>query len=299
MSTKAKTFPKRDIYQEVTDKILKLLEEGTVPWRNPIKRSTQNDGIPRSLSTKKPYRGINFFLLAMTSLAKGYESGYWLTFKQAQKLNAKIRKGEKATLVTFWKQIEREGKNGKQESIPVLRHYNVFNCDQIEDFTPPDKVEEDLTNEEPFIPIDQAEEIVKTYPNPPKIIEEGSRAYYRPSSDIIHLPPPEKFREREERYATLFHEMAHSTGHSRRLNRKIGNGPSAFGSPDYSEEELVAELGSAFLCAHAGISSATIEQSAAYIDGWRKQLSKDKRLVIRAAGAGQRSADWILNMTNS
>lgn len=297
MSTNSKTSHKRDIYQEVTNKILKLLDEGTVPWRNPIRRSAESDGIPRSLSTKKPYRGINFFLLAMTSLIKGYDSSYWLTFNQAQKLNAKIRKGEKATLVTFWKQIEREEEGEKTTFIPVLRHYNVFNCDQIEDFALPDATEEEPNHQEPFTPIEKAEEIVGKYPNPPQIVEEGSRAYYRPISDSIHIPTPEKFREGEQRYATLFHELAHSTGHSTRLNRKIGNGPSAFGAPDYGEEELVAELGSAFLCAHAGISPATIDQSVAYIDGWRKQLKKDKQLVIRAAGAGQRSADWILNIT--
>ncbi|TWT67041.1 DNA primase TraC [Posidoniimonas polymericola] len=292
---KRKTSPKprRDIYQEVTDRILELLDGGVAPWRQPIKRRGNSDGMPKSLSTGKPYRGINTFLLAMTAWAKNYESSYWATFNQVKQQGAQVRKGEKSTLVVFWKQYTKEDREtGAEQSIPVLRHYNVFNALQCEGLAAPDLVKEEAPSE-PFVPIDEAERIVTGYPRPPEIAWGGNSAYYLPGLDKVQIAPPERFESRESYYATLFHELAHSTGHKSRLARDLGEKVSPFGSPDYSKEELVAEMGSAFLCAAAGISPPTIEQSAAYIDGWRKKLKDDKKLVVQAAGQGQRAADYV------
>ncbi|TWT96911.1 DNA primase TraC [Botrimarina colliarenosi] len=288
--------PRRDIYQEVTDRILDLLDSGVAPWRQPIKRSAHGDGAPKSLSTGKNYRGINVFLLAMTSWAHGYESDYWATFNQVIKQQGKVKKGEKSTLVVFWKQAATKDKeSGEEISIPVLRHYNVFNAEQCEGINAPDQAA--TTDEaEPFEPIEEADRIVTSYPAGPLVMHTGSAAMYLPKIDTVRIAAPDRFENRESYYATLFHELSHSTGHKSRLNRGLDEAPAPFGSPDYSKEELVAEMGSAFLCAAAGISPPTIEQSAAYIDGWRKKLKDDKKLVVQAAGQGQRAADHILGI---
>ena len=289
--------PRRDIYQEVTDRILELLDKGVAPWRQPIKRSAHGDGMPKSLSTGKNYRGINVFLLAMTCWAHGYESDYWATFNQVTKNNGKVKKGEKSTLVVFWKQAATKDKeSGEEITIPVLRHYNVFNAEQCDGIKAPDQATEEIESE-PFVPIEEADRIVTGYTNGPLVIHKGSAAMYLPSTDTVRIAAPDRFETRESYYATLFHELAHSTGHKSRLNRNLGEKVSPFGSPDYSKEELVAEMGSAFLCAAAGISPPTIEQSAAYIDGWRRKLKDDKKLVVQAAGQGQRAADHILGVT--
>lgn len=289
--------PRRDIYQEVTNRILELLDGGVAPWRQPIKRSAQGNGMPKSLSTGKNYRGINVFLLAMTSWALGFESDYWATFNQISKQEGKVKKGEKSTLVVFWKQASTTDKeSGEDITIPVLRHYNVFNVEQCEGVTAPDQLPPE-TPPEPFIPIEAAAAIIANYASPPTIEHRGHTASYVPARDLVKIAPPERFEVRESYYATLFHELAHSTGHTSRLNRGLDEAPAPFGSPDYSKEELVAEMGSAFLCAAAGISPPTIEQSAAYIDGWRKRLQDDKKLVVQAAGQGQRAADHILGVT--
>jgi len=287
---------RRDIYQEVTDRIITLLDQGTVPWKNPIKRGS-GDGWPKNVVSGKNYRGINVFLLGMKAWESGYSSDYWTTFKQAQGQGGQVKKGEKSSLVIFWKQVAKEdGLTGEEVKIPVLRHYNVFNLEQCEGLTIPDVPQEDLSAK-PFVPLDQAETIVNGYANAPKINHEGQRAYYRPLKDEVFIPEPIQFKDRESYYSTLLHELSHSTGHSKRLNRGLDTKLAPFGSPDYSKEELVAEMSAAFLCATCGISPPTIEQSASYIDHWRKALQGDKKLVVQAAGAAQKSADLILGTT--
>lgn len=288
---------KIDIYQAVTDRILETLDKGTVPWRHPIKRSADHDGLPRSMSSKKPYRGVNIFLLAMTSWAKGYESAYWLTYKQAKAQGGQVRKGEKASLVIFWKRYATTDKeSGEKKVVPVIRHYNVFNAEQCEGIEAPDAVTPD-PDAAPFVPIEEAERIVAGYSDGPAIEHGGSQAFYRPGEDLVRIAEPDRFIDRESYYATLFHELAHSTGHSKRLNRGLDQKLAVFGAAEYSKEELTAEMGAAFLAAAAGISPPTIEQSAAYIDGWRKKLKGDKKLIVQAAGAGQRAADHVLGVS--
>ena len=287
-----KKSKQRDIYQEVTNQILSYLEEGVAPWRNPIAQGS-GDGWPKNLLSGNRYRGINVLLLAMKSWAQGYASDYWVTYKQAKSRGGQVRRGEQGTLVTFWKMYESKDKEtGEPTTLPVLRHYTAFNLQQVDGLKAPEC--DDAAREE-FVPLTEAERIVAAYTDPPSINHDGGqRAFYRIRSDSVHMPEPQRFDRAENYYATLFHELSHSTGASKRLDRGIDQDPAPFGSPEYNREELVAELSASFICAASGISPPTIEQSASYLQGWIKVLKGDKRLIVSAAGAAQKSADWIL-----
>jgi antirestriction protein ArdC len=280
-----------DLYQTVTDQIIAMLESGVVPWRSPI-LGRNSAGHPKNLNTGKQYRGVNVFMLAFTAYAKGYGSSYWLTFNQAKERGGSVRRGEKSSLVVFWKQYETtDRQTGDPTKIPVLRYYNVFNAEQIDGIDIPDAGKFEPIE---FNPIDAAEKIVTGYTGSPVIDHDGGQqAFYRPSTDSVHMPQRTRFASVEEYYSTLFHELSHSTGHSSRLDRKLDTEPKPFGSTDYGKEELVAEMSAAFLSSHAAIQPAVIENQAAYLAGWCKKLKEDKKLVISAAGQAQRSADWI------
>lgn len=278
------------VYDVITDRIVAMLESGTVPWHKPWKGAS---GFPRNLVSKKPYRGINVFML----LSLGYESPYFLTFNQAKKLGGCVRKGEKGTPVIFWKRLSftDEDDDGQEisKAVPMLRYYTVFNVAQVDGID--EKLPEGAKVEErEHDPIAAAETIVKNMPNAPAI-QSGTRACYMPTSDIVEMPRPEVFESGEAYYSAMFHELTHSTGHTKRLDRKLDEKLAAFGSPDYSREELVAEMGAAFLCGEAGVVEATIEQSAAYVQGWLKALKDDRKLVVVAAAQAQKAADFILN----
>lgn len=277
-----------NIYEQVTARIMEVLETGTVPWKKPWRSS---EGA-RNLISNKPYRGINSFLLNCSP----YNSPYWMTYRQAKEKGGSVKKGEKSTPVVFWKWLDRkdapdEDENSTSGKVPLLRYYNVFNLDQISGIPAP--VEEQPANA--FSPIQQAEQIIKDMPLKPNIMFGGNRAYYSPRLDYIKLPNQDAFKSPEEFYSTAFHELSHATGHASRLGRKGVLEPSYFGSHDYSNEELVAEFGASMLCGFAGIEQHTIENSAAYIQGWLKVLKGDKKLAIIAAGQAQRAVDFILN----
>jgi antirestriction protein ArdC len=280
-----------DLYQGVTNQIIAMLDKGVVPWRSPI-LGQASAGHPKNLITEKPYRGVNVFLLAFTAWSKGYGSSCWLTFNQAKSLGGTIRKGEKSSTVIFWKQLETIDKETrKPATIPLLRYFNVFNVEQCEGITPPDAPAIEPST---FAPIERAEHIVERYLSDGPIVHHiGQQAVYLPASDSIRIAKPERFASSEEYYGTLFHELAHSTGHSKRLDRKLDTQPQPFGSSDYGKEELIAEMAAAFLCGDAGIQPAVIENQAAYIGGWLRKIKEDKRLVITAAAAAQKAADWI------
>eukprot|EP00752_Nemacystus_decipiens_P015806 g14116.t1 len=232
---------------------------------------------------------------------KGYESDYWLTYKQAKQQGGQVRKGEKSSLVVFWKSYVAEDRDiGEDKAIPVIRHYNVFNAEQCDGMeTPYDPAKAGTERKEELVevePIVACERVVEGYKDGPVISSGGVQAFYRPLADSVQIPKPERFESAERYYATLFHELAHSTGHSSRLDRGLNKKLTPFGSADYSREELIAEMGAAFLAATTGISPPTIDQSAAYINGWRQKLEGNKRLIIQAAGAGQRAADHILDV---
>ncbi len=277
----------KNVYEIVTNKIIELLEEGTVPWQRPWK---SKEGA-RNLVSGKPYRGINQILLNCSE----YESDFYLTFKQAKDKGGHVRKGEKSTLVVFWKllntvsETDNPDSNSKLIKIPYLRYYRVFNLDQIDGIEPPK--EEEVIN--PFTPIEQAEQIIDNMPLRPSIQYKGSQAVYSPMLDAVTLPPKEAFTSPASLYSTLFHELSHATGHAKRVGRTGVTEPTYFGSHDYSQEELVAELSASMLCGVAGIES-TIENSAAYISGWLSVLKKNKKLLVLAASQAQKSADYIL-----
>ena len=291
---KAQKAKKQDVYQAVTDRIIAALEAGTAPWRKPWSGSG-TEGLPRNFKTGKTYRGINPFLLAMS----GYESPYWLTFRQAEEKDGSVRKGEKGSPVVYWNWIYKDA-SGKSvqspeeasERIPFLRKYTVFNEAQIDgiDFPASDVPERDHQ------PIAAAEKIVEGMPSKPVLEFSGHRACYSPALDLVRMPRPEAFSGDAEYYSTLFHELVHSTGHESRLARGVEE-IAAFGSGDYSREELVAEMGAAFLAGHAGIVNHTIDNSAAYLQGWIATLKGDSKLAVRAAAAAQKAAAYILNVT--
>ena len=283
-----------DVYQQVTDQIIVALEAGTVPWRNPI-LGHEGAGWPRNLASDKAYRGSNVFLLALTAWSQGYSSPYWLTFRQVKIKGGSVRKGEHSTLVVFWKQLTVEDEEtGKPKRVHVLRHYRVFNTEQCEGLDVP-VTEVPKPPLETFQRIEEAQHIVDGYAGP-EVHHKGVRACYRPLLDEVLIPEPMRFESPETYYATLFHELAHSTGHSSRLDRGLDTTLTPFGSPDYSREELVAEMTAAFLCGHAGIAPAMIENTASYIADWLKRLKDDKKMVIHAAGKAQRAADYILGV---
>lgn len=269
-------------YERITERIVTLLEQGTVPWH---KQWSVTTGLPRNLVTKKPYRGINPFLL----MAAGYESPHWLTFRQAIQLGGIVKKGEKACPVVFWKPLQvTDEESGEMEKIPLLRLYYVFNVAQCEGLKNVSAAKADS------FAVTEAAEIVANMPQPPVIKHGMSHAYYAPVNDIVGMPEKKRFDTGDAYHATLFHELVHSTGHEKRLKRQSITERNGFGSDPYCKEELIAELGSAFLCGQAGIVERTIDNSAAYLDAWLTQLKHDKTLIVYAAAQAQKAADFIL-----
>jgi len=276
------------VYEIITEKIIKQLEAGEIPWKQPWL-----GGWPKNLISKKNYQGINTFILG----CQKYSNPYWLTFKQVNQLGGKVRKGEKSTVIVFWKQLEVKEKDIDNEelvikTIPFLRYYRVFNADQCE--LPEDKIPKLEVNKN-FKPIEKCEKIVENMPKRPEIRHKENIAYYSPNKDYVNMPKKEYFKKEEFYYSVLFHELGHSTGHKKRLARKKFDTWSPFGSEEYSKEELVAEMTSAYLCGYCNIEQKTLENSAAYIQGWLKKLKNDKKLVILAAAQAQKAANFILN----
>ena len=277
------------VYEIVTEKIIKQLESGVAPWRKPWTCKT-----PANLLTQKEYRGFNVFTLA----SQGFPSRFWLTFNQATKLGGRIRKGEKSSPVIFWNAGEdREiiTPNGtKETSRPfLLRYYSVFNLSQTEGLDiPASLLQETRTNN----PIETCEQIVANMPNPPAF-EQSDKAWYLPSSDAVGMPARDLFHSSEEYYCTLFHELAHSTGHAKRLHRDNFDNPVSFGSESYSKEELIAEMTAAMLCGIAGVEQKTLENSVAYLKTWVARLKSDSRLLVSAGSQAQKAADFIQSKT--
>ena len=278
---------RQDAYETVTARITAALERGTVPWRAPWRARGHRNAL-----SGRPYRGINLLMLGLTALEQDFDDARWLTYRQAASRGGHVRRGERGTRVVLWKWIEREepGDEELARRYPLLRLFTLFNVEQCDglELTPPG-------NGESFDPIEQAEAIVSGYADGPPVFHDATTAYYVPSRDEVHLPPRGSFHDGDGYYATVFHELGHSTGHPSRLGRAgYEAGVAAFGSETYSREELVAEFAAAFLSHEAGIDSSRLEQSAAYIASWLRALQGDPRMVIVAAGQGQRAADHIL-----
>ena len=274
-------------YEVITARIIESLDKGIVPWRKPW--SLPPGVRPRNISGRA-YSGINTMILGMS----GYQDPRWLTYKKATELGGNVRRGEKSTPIVFWKRLTKEMQDDRGEwetkAFFLIKYFNVFNVEQTEGI--PVLVNPDVKE---FDAIAAAEAIIANMPNPPSISHDGGdKAYYRPATDEIHLPPRHAFADSGEYYSTTFHELGHSTGHKSRLDRhELETGIAPFGSPTYSKEELAAEFTSAFLCNESGIEN-TIENSTAYIQGWAKKIRSDKRLVVVAASQGQKAADYVL-----
>ena len=285
-----------NVYEAITQRIMEQLERGTIPWQQPWHGTAS---LPRNLLSQKAYRGINVWLLA----SAGYSSPYWLTYRQAQEIGGHVRKGEHGSPVVFWKWLDKreESQDGEERDnstrrVPVARLYAVFNVQQCE---LPERLQ-------PFLNIDNAlgadaqrqiaacEQIIVSMPLRPAIQHGESRAYYRPATDTINMPARSLFPKAEHYYSVLFHELTHSTGHASRLDRATLRDLLAFGDTNYSREELCAEMGAAYLCGVAGIVNETVNNSAAYIQGWLRKLRNDKKLLVQAAAQAQRAADYSL-----
>jgi len=272
------------VYGYVTERIVKALEEGTIPWRQPWFGTNH---APRNLVSGKPYRGINALLLSCMS----YPAPYFLSKKQIKDRGGKIKKGEKGNMVVFFKMWEVPGQtddNGKPKKIPFLRYYLVWNvtqCDGIEYPKPEPRTET-------IDPIADCETIWDNWEDAPPVVT-GNKAAYNRAADQIEMPDMQLFETAEEYYSTKFHEGIHGTGHEKRIGRDLTG---RFASGSYSREELVAEIGAAMLCGIAGIDAKTIENSAAYCAHWAGKLKDDEKLIVKAAGQAQKAADYILGV---
>lgn len=273
-----------NVYEIVTNKIIEQLEKGVAPW---AKNWQGEEAI--NYVTRKPYRGINRWLLPFT--------GEYLTFNQVQDLKGHIKKGEKANLVVFFKMLETEAtETEKADHFPMLRYYNVFHLSQVEGIE---------TKCPAFLAIDRnqiipnCETVVNAYFEKAKVIFNtvlgSGRAFYSPSNDSITMPDIKQFDDSEGFYSTLFHEIVHSTGHASRLARSGVTGENHFGNKEYSKEELIAELGAAFINNRVGIDNEKqIEHNAAYLQAWIKTLKGDSKLIVSAASASQKACDYVL-----
>ena len=296
------TAPRQDIYTTITDRILAALEAGRVPWQKPW---DARQGSPRNLISGKAYRGVNLLLLANEGATP-----FWLTYRQASQLGGYVKKGERGELVVFWKFMAKadaseEGETEADESprssqYALAKAYTVFNarqCELPEEWTAKAEIQE--PEQTPAQKITACDEIITTMQHRPALEHGGGRAFYRQSVDRVTMPKPETFISPEHYYSTLFHELTHATGHPSRLDRPTLTDAHRFGDTNYSKEELVAEMGAAFLCGVSGIDNHTGDSSAAYIQGWLSVLKDDKRLLIQAASQAQRAADLILGVDAS
>lgn len=279
-----------DVYEKITASIIEAIEAGCgkfeMPWHT-------FGSLPSNAGNKRRYRGINVLVLWAAASQRGYKTQLWATYQQWRELGAQVRQGEKSTAVVFWKfygdDNDGEAENAEDETIEYsrkrcfLRAYHVFNADQVDGFSLPDM---------PALPeaqrIQQAEDFF--HRTGARIIETGTRAYYDSNADEIHMPPFSLFKNADYFYSTLAHETIHFCGHVSRCNRQLGN---RFGSELYAAEELVAELGSAFLSAELQLETEPRADNAPYCKNWLKVLKNDRRAIFAAAGKAQEAVDWI------
>jgi len=285
---------KQDVYERITNRIVADLEQGVRPWLKPWNAEHAAGRITRPLRHNgKPYNGINVIMLWGEAVSCGYAAPIWMTFRQAKELGGHVRKGEKGSLVVYADRIRKteiDEATGEEEEreIPFMKAYSVFNIEQIEDlpahfYTPAEP------RLDPVQRIDRAEAFFAN--TGADIRHGGNQAYYTITHDYVQMPPFETFRGAESFYQTLGHETVHWTRHSSRLDRDFGR--KRWGDEGYAAEELVAELGAAFLCADLDLTPEPREDHAAYIASWVKVLKNDKRAIFTAAAHAQRAADFL------
>ena len=302
-TTDAAVPEKRDFRQEVTDRIVKMLESGVAPWQKPWREGVGSPGMPMNPTTEKAYRGGNAIHLMATGLQRGYDDPRWLTYKQAQDHGWQVRRGEKGTQIEFWevkparnngspapRADEERGNDAKEPTNRLIhRVYTVFNAKQM-DGIPAYKPKEHSA----FEVAAAGEEILRN--SGARIThDQADRAFYSRASDSIHLPPKEAFAGAPGYYGTALHELAHWTGHPSRLNRSTLNESYRFGDTNYAKEELRAELASVFLAAERGIPHDP-EQHASYVNSWIKALKEDKHEIFRAAHDASKATDFLLSL---
>jgi len=282
----------QDLYAETTARIVAALERGAPPWVRPWSRV--DEAIPVNAHTRRPYRGVNFTLLSLEAEAQGYGVNRWLTYRHAQELGGQVRQGEQGTPIVFW-QLRKIGVVAEAfpehdeppvtpaKVYPLLRAYTVFNVAQIDGLG----AQYTDTKAPTWEPEARGEELLLM--SGARFRHGGARAFYQPASDEIHLPPRAAFAEGAGYYNVALHELTHWTGHPERCNRSLSG---RFGDAAYAAEELIAEMGAAYLCAHCRIDGEL--RHASYLESWLKVLRSDKRAIFTAATQAQRAADYVL-----
>jgi antirestriction protein ArdC len=290
------TTEKQDVYTRVTSQIINAIEQGAGTWRMPWHTSGRFAFSPINVTSRKPYRGINTVCLWAAAQTKGYDRGEWATYQQWQSRDAQVRKGERATLVVFWKfanstESQDDGEEHQVSSSRLLftRGYSVFNAAQVDGYTP--KPDPDMPMLDRIAVADGFFQAIGA-----EVRHGGNRAFYAPDSDHIQMPPFQAFDDSVSYYSTLAHEHTHWTVRAERCNRELGK---RFRDNAYAAEELIAELGAAFSCAHLGLSTEPRADHAAYIDSWLKVLRADKRAIFTAASKAQQACDWLIQRASA
>ena len=278
----------KNIYAKITDLIIERLEQGEIAWENPV----INNCRPQNLVSGSMYKGINPIILSRS------ETPFFMTFKQAKKIGANVKKGAKALPIVFWdvttKKVENEKEEIENKNFYFLKYYNVFNISDIENI-PNKYMEKTILNENHNIKIQTAEQIINNYKNPPKFEYCTGTPHYSPTNDTIRTPKKEYFKNANHYYSTVYHEMGHSTGHVSRLNRLKSCSKSLnYRSNEYAKEELVAELTASFLMAETG-EKINIKNRTAYIQSWLKALKNDCKILLQAAGKAEKAVNYVLN----
>ncbi|MEB8265684.1 ArdC family protein [Klebsiella grimontii] len=274
-----------DIYQTVTDNIIAALEAGVKPWSCPWQRVDGMSGLPSNYATGAAYSGMNIMLLWSSASEQGFKDSRWMTYKQAKAEGGLVRKGEHGTTAIFYTTLEKENDDGETNYIPMLKTFTVFNVEQIDGLPLSDEV---VCPAETFKQLPRAEALFRN--SGATIIEKGQNAFFAPSTDEIRLPERCLFADAANFYATSLHELIHWSGAKSRLNREMKG---KFGSEGYAFEELIAELGSAFLMADLGIVGEVQHES--YIASWLKALKNDKRYIFKAASAASKAHRYLMD----
>jgi antirestriction protein ArdC len=292
-NTAATSVDRKDVYTKVTDRIISDLEQGIRPWMKPWASQHAAGRITQPLRHNgTPYRGMNILLLWGEAMAKGYAAPIWMTYKQSQELGANVRKGEHGSLVVYANTVSKTETNEQGEDvereIPFMKGYTVFNVEQVDGLPA-----HYYAHPENPLPLSERIEHADRFMTGTgaTIQHGGNSAFYAPARDVVQLPPFEAFKDRESYYATALHELTHWTKNKSRLDRDFSG--KRFGDHGYAREELVAELGAAFLCADIGITPEVREDHAAYLGHWLTVLKEDKRAIFSAAAHAQRAADYL------
>lgn len=275
------------VYKKITGQVIEGLQKGRIPWQKPW----TGDFAPMNYKSGRAYSGVNLWVL----LSSPFDSNMWLTYKQAQELGGNVKRGEKGTKVCYWnilnkEVLDQESGEKKEKKVFFLKTYTVFNAEQTEgiEFNDSSKVAG-------AVPYKQAEELLSHYLDSPEVLNNAiGEAYYCPKEDKVVLPVTKDFVSTESYYSTLFHELAHSSGHPKRLNREGIANFDKHGSDKYSKEELIAEMSACFLMSLCGLSQEVDENNQSYINGWIQKLENDPKALFQASKEAQKACDYML-----